>query len=84
MPSQLLNSFLWKPLAPTHLFATLEAEHNSLNSIYTCNQPLIQAASQLLMKEPSFDGVPVFNNNMRRLLPFLGDALSWLIGTATT
>ena len=32
---QLLNFFLQKPLAPTYLFSTLEAELNSLNSIHT-------------------------------------------------
>ena len=58
---------------------------NSLNSIHTYYQPLIQAATQLLKKEPSFDGVAASNKHMRRsLLPFLGDALSWLTGTATT
>ena len=82
---QLLNSFLWKPLAPTLLFSTLEAELNSLNSIHTSYQPLILAAIKLLKREPSFDGVPVSNKHMRRsLLPFLGDALSWLTGTVTT
>ena len=70
---QLLNSFLQKPLAPTHLFSTLEAELNSLNSIHTSYQPLILATTQLLKKEPSFDGVLVSNKHMRRsLLPFLG------------
>ena len=82
---QLLISLLWKPLALTQLLSALEAELNSLNSIHTSYQPLIQAATQLLKKEPSFDGVPVFNKHIRRsLLPFLGDALSWLTGTATT
>ena len=34
---------------------------------------------------PSFDGNSNYNKNVRRsLLPFLGDALSWLTGTATT
>ena len=82
---QLLNSLLWKPLAPTQLFSTLEAELNSLDSIHTSYKPLILAATHLLKKEPSFNGVLVSNTNMRRgLLPFLGDALSWLTGTATT
>ena len=44
----------------------------------------IQAATQLLNKEPSFNGIPVSSKCMKRsLLPFLGDALSWLTGTAT-
>ena len=82
---QILNSFLQKPLAPTHLFSTLEAELSSLNSIHTSYNPLILAAIQCLKKEPSFNGVLVSNKHMRRsLLPFLGDALSWLTGTATT
>ena len=82
---QLLNSFLWKPLAPTHLFSPLEAELNSLNSIYNSYQPLILAATQLLKKEPSFNSARVTNKCMRRsLLPFLWDAPSWITGTATT
>ena len=82
---QLLNSFLWKSLAPTHLFSTLQAELNSLNIIHTSYRPLILAATQLLQKEPSSHRVLVSNMCMRRsLLPFLGDTLSWLMGTATT
>ena len=82
---QLLNSLLQKPLAPTHLFSTLEAELTNLDGIYTSYKPLILAATQLLRKEPTFDGVPPFNRHTRRsLLPFLGDALSWFTGTATT
>ena len=65
---QLLNFFLQKPLALTHLFSTLEAELNSLNSIYTCYQPLILAATQLLKKDPSFEGVPDTSMHMRRSL----------------
>ena len=82
---QLLPSLLQKPSAPTQLFSKLEAEINNLNCILTSYQPLIQAATQLFKKEPSFHGVPVSSKHMRSsLLPFLGDALSWLTGTATT
>ena len=82
---QLLTSLLQKPLASTQLLSGLEAEPNNLDSIDTSYQPLIQAATQLLKKEPSFDRIPVSSKCMRRsLLPFLGDALSWLTGTATT
>ena len=39
----------------------------------------------LLRREPTFDCISPFNRwAMRSLLPFLGDALSWLTGTATT
>ena len=82
---QLLTSLLQRLLALTQLLPALEAECNSLNSIHTYYQPLIQAATQLLKKEPSFNRVPVSSKYMRRsLLPFLGDALSWLTGTTTT
>ena len=30
-----IELFIQKPLAPTHLFSTLEAELNSLNGIHT-------------------------------------------------
>ena len=81
---QLLTSLLWMPSVLTHLLSALEAELNNLNSIHTSYQPLIQAGTQLLKKEPSFDGVSVSSKCVRSLLPLLGDALSWLMGTATT
>ena len=82
---QLLLSLLWKPSAPKQLLSGLEAELNNLNSIYTSYQTLIQAATQLLKKDHVFNGIPVSSKHMRRsLLPFLGDTLSWLTGTATT
>ena len=82
---QLLNSIQQKPLAPTHLISTLQAKLTSLDSIYTSYRPLILAATQPLKKEPPFDGVSTSDRHTRRsLLPFLGDALSWLMGTAMT
>ena len=42
-------------------------------------------ATLMLQKEPSFNGIPVSSKFMKRsLLPFLGDAVIWLTGTATT
>ena len=82
---QLLPSLLQKPTAPTQLLSGLDEEFSNLNSINTSCQPLLQAATQLLQREPSFDGIQVSSRCMKRiLLPFLGDALSWLTGTATT
>ena len=82
---QLLPSLLWIPAAPTQLLSRLNEEFSNLNSIFTSYQPLIQAATQLLQREPSFDRIPVSSKCKKRsLLPFLGDALIWLTGTATT
>ena len=72
-------------LSPTEAFSSDSAiistwsRTQHLNIIHTSYQPLIQAATQLLKKEPSFDGIPVSSKHMgRSLLPFLGDAFSWL------
>ena len=82
---QLLPYLLQKSLAPTQLLSGLEIELNNLNSIHMSYQSLIQAATNFLRKEPSFNDIPISSKYMRRsLLPFLGDALSWLTGTATT
>ena len=57
----------------------------NINDIYTSYKPFIIPAINLLNIDPSFDGHSNHNNHLRRsLLPFLDDALSWLMGTATT
>ena len=57
----------------------------NLNDIYTSYKPIIITAINLLDTDPSFDGNSNCNKCARRsLLPFLGNALSWLTGTATT
>ena len=82
---QLLHSIQQKPLAPTHMISTLQVEITNLDSIHTTYRPLILAATQLLKNEPSFNEVSTSNRHTRRsLLPFLGDELGWLTGTATT
>ena len=74
-----------RPSMPTHLISTLQAELTNLNDIYTSYRPVIIAATHLMNMEPSFDGSSSYNKCTKRsLLPFLGDALSWLMGTATT
>ena len=81
----LLNSLQHKPLAPTYMISALQVELTNLDSIYTSYIPLILTATQLLRKEHTFDGVQPSNKcTSRNILPFLGDALSWLMGTATT
>ena len=82
---QLLNSLQQKPLAPTYMISALQVELTNLDSIYTSYKPLIFTATQLLKREPTFSGISSFSRCIRRsLLPFLGDSLSWLMGTATT
>ena len=82
---QLLQSLSNWPSAPTHLLSALQAELTNLNDIYTSHKPIIITAINLLNTEPSFSGTSNYNKCTRKsLLPFLGDALSWLIGTATT
>ena len=54
-------------------------------NIYTSCKYIIIPAINLLNTDPSFDGNSNYNKHVRgSLLPFLGDALSWLTGTATT
>ena len=82
---QILKSFLQKPFAPSHLLSPVEVELTNVESINISYKPRNLAATQLLKKEPSFNGVPVSTKCTRRsFLPFLGDALSWLTGTAMT
>ena len=81
---QLLQFPSQQPSAPTQLLATLLVSTN-INDIYISYKPIITPAINLLNMDPSFDGHSNHNNQVRRsLLPFLGDALSWLVGTATS
>ena len=61
-------------------------ELTNINDIYISYKPIIIPAINLLLdSDPSFDGNSNYNKHVRRsLLPFLGDALSWLTGTATS
>ena len=82
---QLLNSLQQKPLASAYMISALQAELTNVYSVYNSYKPLIITSTQLLRREPAFDRVSPFNKHTRgSLLPFLGDALSWLTGTATT
>ena len=82
---QLLQFLSQQPSALTHLLATLQVELTNINDIYISYRPIIIPAINLLNTDPSFDGHSSHNNHLKRsLLPFLGDALSWLMGTANT
>ena len=82
---QLLQYLSQQPSAPTQLLTTLQLELTNINDIYISYKPIIIPAISLLDSDPSFDGNSNYNNCVRRsLLPFLGYALSWLTGTATS
>ena len=64
---------------------TASRTFKKIEDIYNSSKSTIISTIKLLQSNPSFDGQPQTHIHHRRsLLPFLGDALSWLTGTATT
>ena len=81
---QLLQFLSHQPAALAHLTSPLQVELTTINDIYNCKLTIISAIN-LLNTDPSFDGHVSSNSHLKRsLLPFLGNALQWLTGTATT
>ena len=81
---QIVQSLSYWPSALTQLLSTLQVELTNINDIYTSYKPIIIPAINLLDRDPSFDGNSNYNKCVRRsLLPFLGNVLHKLIGTAT-
>ena len=77
---QLLPSLEQHPSAPTQLLSTLQLELSYIKDIYNSGETTITSAIKLLQSNQ-----PQTHIHCRRsLLPFLGDALSWLMGTANT
>ena len=77
---QFLRSLDQHPSAPTQLLSTLQLELSNIQDIYSSGESTIISAIKLLQSNQ-----PQTHISCRRsLLPFLGDALSWLTGTATT
>ena len=77
---QFLRSLDQYPSAPTQLLSTLQLELSNIQDIYSSGESTITCAIKLLQSNQ-----PQMHIHCRRcLLPFLGDALSWLTGTATT
>ena len=76
---QLLRSLGQHPSAPTQLLSTLQLELSNIQDIYNSGEMAIISAIKLLQSNQ-----PQAHIHDRSLLPFLGDALSWLTGTATT
>ena len=69
-----------EPLQP------LQVKLDNLNSLFMAYKPVFSSAMSILQTQPSFDGKPIPPSRRKKwsLLPFLGSALIWLTGTATT
>ena len=76
---QFLRSLDQYPSAPTQLLSTLQLEFN-IQDIYNSGESTITSAIKWLNSNQPQTCI----HHRRSLLPFLGDALSWLTGTATT
>ena len=82
---QLLHFLDQQPSAQTQLLSTLQVELTNIEDKYNSCKTTIISAINLLHTNPFLDGQPQSHIHHRRsLLPFLGDALRWLMGTATT
>ena len=77
---QFLRSLDQHPSAPTQLLTTLQLELSNIHDIYKSSETTITSAIQLL----NSNQLQTRAQCRKSLLPFLGDALSWLTGTATT
>ena len=69
-----------EPLQP------LQVELDNLHNLFMAYKPVFSSTRSILQMQPSFDGkpIPTSGRKKRSLLPFLGSALKWLTGTATT
>ena len=77
---QFLRSLEQYPSASTQLLTTLQLELTNIQDIYKSNEATIVSAINLL----NSNQLQPITRCKRSLLPFLGTALSWLMGTATT
>ena len=68
------------PSAPTQLLSTLHLELSNTQDIYNSGDSTVTSVIKLLQSNQTL----THTHCKRSLLPFLGDALSWLTGTATT
>ena len=77
---QFLRSLDQHPSAQGQLLSTLQLELSNIQDIYKSGESTITSAIQLL----NSNQLQKHAQCRRSLLPFLGDALSWLTETATT
>ena len=71
---QLLQSLDQHPSAPTQLLSTLQLDLSYIKDIYHSGETTITSAIKLLHSNQPWTHI----HHRRSLLPFLGDALSWL------
>ena len=83
---QLLVKLQGQLLESHFVLNALLDEFSNFDGIYKSYKPTIQSAVQLLKTESEFKNLSPTENpqSERSILPFLGDALKWLIDTATT
>ena len=64
----------------------LQVKLDNLHNLFIAYKPVFSSARSILQMQPSFDGKPIPPSGRKRrsLLPYLGSALKWLTGTATT
>ena len=77
---QCLRSLDQHPSAPAQLLTTLQLELFNIQDMYKSSETTITSAINLL----NSNQLQTRTHCRRSLLPFLGAALSWLTGTATT
>ena len=77
---QFLRSLDQHPSASTQLLSTLQLELSSIQDIYSSGETTITSAIKLLKSNQPQTHI----HHRQSLLPFIGDALSLLTGTATT
>ena len=79
------------PALSPALLTGLKIELLNINNMYESYEPAIATATQILATLPTEEDIAQYpeeyqqsDRHKRSALPFLGDALSWLTGTATT
>ena len=77
--TQFLRSLDQHPSAPTQLLSALQLELSNIQDIYNSGETITSPIQLLQSNQPQ-----THIHCRRSLLPFLGDAHSWLTGTATT
>ena len=85
LADDLLMKLQFQPFASNTVLNALLGEFTNLDSIYQLYKLTIQMAIQLHWTQPVLDRLSSADHSLpkRSLLPFLGDALQWLTGTAT-